>query len=599
MSHLPAEADSRRLVIGAAALLIAAATAFDIWALAGGWFYRDDYALLTAAHDQPFGLDYLLQPHDTRLLPGTRLLAWVVAAPGLSWPVAATLTIALQVAADAAAAWMLIRLFGARWAVLAPLGVYLTTAVTVPATTWWIASINQTPVQISFFVAVGAWVEYLRSRGDRWLALTVAAVAFGLLFFIKTLLVVGVLGYLALAYFATGSPIARFRWVAARYWPAAAAGAVLVGGYLVLAASRVSRGFGEASWAMAGDLAENMLGTAFPTGILGGPWGWSPFALPGSVADPPSWLVHLSWVLLTLLVLYGFLRRERTLRAWGLLALYLAGLLLLLMFSRGPQFGPIIGLEYRYLTDAACAFALTASLAFLPLRGSVEASGARVEPLLALRLSPALWIALVAAVCVSGVLSSAAYVRTWHQGNRSDLYVTTLRRELQAQGAVDLANRALPTGVIPALFAPDNTLRALVPLLSGEARFPDWTSRLTTVADDGTLRRAVIKPARVAERRGRPCGWLVEEGGRTIRLGSDLYPWSWWIRIAYLAAEESPVTVVAGGDAVDADILPGLNELFVRIRGSVDSVRLEGLRPGATMCVEAVEVGSAVPGGRL
>ena len=41
----------------------------------------------------------------------------------------------------------------------------------------------------------------------------------------------------------------------------------------------------------------------------------------------------------------------------------------------------------------------------------------------------------------------------------------------------------------------------------------------------------------------------------------------------------------------------GLHELFVRVDGGFDDVRIEGLDRGATMCVDTVEVGQAVPGG--
>ena len=51
----------------------------------------------------------------------------------LNWTLAATLTIGVQVLASAACLWMLVTLFGARWGILAPLALYLTSALTCPA----------------------------------------------------------------------------------------------------------------------------------------------------------------------------------------------------------------------------------------------------------------------------------------------------------------------------------------------------------------------------------------------------------------------------------------------------------------------------------
>jgi hypothetical protein len=596
--HTWAETETRNLVLGAAALMVLGMTAFNGWALYNGWFYGDDYVLFIRADRGRMGFDYLLEPHDARLLPGTRLLVWAVASAGSSWAWAATVTLLLKTTAAAAAACMLIRLFGARWAVLAPLALYLTTAITVPAMMWWTASLNQTPVQLSFFLAVGAWVGYLRTRRLRSLAVVVAALVLGLLFFTKVLLVVGVLGYLALAYFATGSLGARFRSIAVTYWPAVVAGLLVVGGYLGYASTvDTERPFRAFSAAAAGDVADSMLGKSFPTGILGGPWTWDRFAPPGSVADPPAWLASLSWVVLALVVAYGYLRRERTLRAWGLLGCYLAALLALMVLSRGQQFGGIVGLEYRYFTDVACVAALCVGLAFLPLRGAVEASRPRPDPYLRFAPSPRAWVVLVCVVSASGLLSSDSYVRNWHNGNLSEVWVKTLRGELRREGAIDLVDRPVPHGVIGSYFAPDNRLSRLAPLLSDEPRFPDWSTDLKVVADDGTVRQALIESDFERERLDRNCGWKVKEDGRTIRMPRQLFPWTWWIRIGYLSSGGSAVTVSTSGHEVEAAVEEGLGSLYVQVDGAVGDIRIDGLDEGVTLCVGAVEVGEPAAGG--
>jgi hypothetical protein len=580
--------------------MVAGAAAFNAWALYGGWFYRDDYALLVRGHAEGLSLEYLLRPQDARLMPGTRFVAWVVATNGMSWTLAATITLALKLLAAASAVWMLLTLFGARWPVLGLLALYLTTAITVPAMTWWTASINQTPVQIAFFVAVGAWVGYLRTGSWRWLFVTVAAVAFGLLFFAKTIMVVAVLGYLALAYFASGNLLSRLAAVARRCWPAALMAGVVIGGYLAYASQRVvAQTFRGTSWELAWDVAEAMLGRAFPAGILGGPWGWVTFEPPGSAAAPPGWMVPLAWAVLVLVAGYAHLTRVRSLRAWALLAGYLAGLLLLVVFSRSGQFGAVVGLEYRYLTDAACAVVLCVGLAFLPLRGAVECSAPRERPLLTIELSPRLWVWLTVAVSVSGVVNSATFVRHWNSGNLGAFWMQTFRGDLNRRDEVDLVDGPAPDGVIPVFFAPDHRLSAIAPLLSDGVRFPQWSADLAMVANDGSLRTARIQPALVRERQDAWCGWRVTSDGTTIRFRKSTFDWTWWLRIGYVSSADAAVRVSAAGDQVDAEVEQGPHSLYVQVTGEVDSVRLDGLPGGITLCVDTVQVGDVEPGARL
>ena len=59
------------------------------WALATSYFYTDDYVLLAAARDRGLTGDYLMEPYNSHLMPGTRLLYWLVEASGRStgaWP---------------------------------------------------------------------------------------------------------------------------------------------------------------------------------------------------------------------------------------------------------------------------------------------------------------------------------------------------------------------------------------------------------------------------------------------------------------------------------------------------------------------------------
>ena len=158
--------------------------------------------------------------------------------------------------------------------------------------------------------------------------------AIGLLFYVKALLIVPVVGFLALGYFAPGPaarPARRRASALARRRRRRPARAAYLGYYVTHVSSPSSDAPG-----VVGPLADNMLGTAFasrsPAGRGAGRRG------PAERLRPPAdWTVHLAWVLVVLVVLYGALRRRRTLRAWVLLAGYLAALLLLLLTSRAPR----------------------------------------------------------------------------------------------------------------------------------------------------------------------------------------------------------------------------------------------------------------------
>jgi hypothetical protein len=590
-----------RLLLGVVIACVAAQLGLRGWALYGGWFYLDDYNLLHDAETGPLSLGRLLEPYNDHLMPGGRLLTWIVADAGtLSWPVAATIVLVCQALASSACAWMLLTLSGPRWGILVPLNLYLWSALTFPALLWWAACVNQLPYQIAFFVAVGCWTRYLRSQRLRWLAATALAVGFGLLFDVKSLLVLPVLAFLLLAYFTSGGLVVRLREVARRTWPALVVGGLLTGLYLAYYVGHADQPLSRPTASLAARLADTMLGTGFASAVVGGPWRWEHLTSPASYADPPSWTQHLAWVVIVVVLLHAWLTRRRTIRAWALLAGYLLLLYGLLVSSRALLFGPVLGLEYRYLTDAGAVLALAVALAYLPLAGAPGSSEPRDPPLLLVRVPSVAVALLVAAVSVSAAVSTVRYASIWHDENASEPYLRTLRHELAVKGTVDLADREVPDPVMSHLAAPHNTVRRLAGLASDTARFPDATSQLAVVADDGSVRQALIQPGVTSRPGPEPgCGWRIGARGRTIPLTGRAFDWTWWLRVGYLGSQASPVTVTAGRTRLETSVSGGLHSVYLRVDGSFDSVRIDGLDPGTTLCVDTVEVGQPVPGGEL
>ena len=598
VTDLTRSRDRQHLVLAAGGVLVILQLLFRAWMLYPSWFFLDDYNLLHDAREGP-GLAHLFTPYNGHLMPAGRLAVWLVAQSGsLNWGAAATLTLLMQALASAAALWMLITLFGRQPAVLAPLVIYLTSAVTVPALVWWAAALNLVPVQAAFFVAVGCGVRHLRGEGRLWLAATMAAVAGGLLFDVKGVLVLPVLVAVAVAYFARGGVWARFRSLVLDHRAAVVTVAVVLVGYSAYYLAAVPQIATNTDLSTVPEVTDAMLGTAFPAGILGGPWRWSLIAPPTAYADPPGVLVHLAWVVMALVVLHSALRRRRALRAWALLAGYLLVLLVLLVVSRGPTFGAVIGLEYRYLTDAVGVVTLCLGLAYLPVLGAVEASAPREPPLLAVRVPAAVVVILLLVVAASGVASSSAYAGYLHHDNASNAYLHHLRDDLRAEGRADLAETVVPDSVFSQLAAPVNTTRQLAPLVSDRVRFPAVSPRLLVVGPDGGLRTAAIQLG-VASEPGptERCGWRVTSDGTRIPMQGRAFRWVWWLRIGYLASHDSPMTVRAGGSVVHTTVESGVHSLYVRVEGSFSTVRLDGLEDGVTVCVDTVEAGQPVPGG--
>ncbi len=584
------------VLLGSAGALVAVQLAVRAWILFRSWFNQDDFALIADAQHTRFTLGYLLDPWNSHLIPWGRALAWLVAEVGpLNWGVAVTTTLVVQALSSAAAVWMLLTLFGRRLGILVPLSLYLFSALTVPALMWWTAELNQLTMQLGFFVAVGAAWRYFRGDGLRWAFAVYGGLLLGLVADVKPLVLLPVFAYLALAYFATGGPLARLRTCARRYWPAVLIGVPLLAAYLLYYTGHVHQPYDPPTLADSGRSAEAMLGTAFPAGAVGGPWRWEPTE---GYASPPQWTVHLAWLLIAAVIAYGVLRRVRTLRSWVLLAAYVVLLYGLVLVARVAPFGATIGLEYRYLTDAACVVALCVGLAFLEAPDAVGSSAPREQPMLLLVLPRSVVVGVAAAVALSGVVSTLRYDAWFRDQNHAPQFLHNLEADARSAGAVDLANTPVPEEVVSGLLAPDNTVKPLSALVPNEFSFPDWSPELGVVTDQGNVRRALITEA-VTSQPGpqEDCGWRISELGRAVPLTGHALDWSWWIRVAYLANQDSTVTVAAGRTRTQAQISAGVGSLYVKIDGEFSDVRFSGLEDGAAMCVDRIEVGEPVPGG--
>lgn len=598
-----AEADRRQVILGVAALMIAGQLAFRAWALFPSWFYTDDYTLLIRAseHDLP-GPAYLAEPFNGHVMPLGRLAMWLVANSGTTnWALAVTLTLVLQALASTACLWMLHTLFGARWGNLALLALYLTSAMGMPVLMWWTACLTQLPVQLAIFLAVGTWVNYLRTRRLLWCGLAAASLLLGLTSDTRAMLIAPLLLYIMVMYFTTGGPRQRWRGVR-RYWPALVAGAVIAVGYTVYYALEVTAPLESAPESGGGvrralEVADSMLGVALTTGAVGGPWAWFDTTPPIVLAAPPDLAVHAAWVVIALTLAYSLLTRVRVLRGWLLLLGFALGLYVLLIVTRGQLFGRLAGMEYRYLADMIAVIPVGLGLVFMTLRGAPDSSAPRADPLLRRDVPTWAAVALVGLITVGGLVSSVRYVRFWHEDNASKPYVANVQNGMNRDaGRVDLPNQMVPEVVMPGYTAPNNITRNFIPLLAGNVRFPNATSSLRVLDGAGQVRTAEIRPV-TRSRAGASddCAHRITSEGAEVELVEPAPTFTWWMRIGYIASAGSPVTVRAGDSTVKTRVRQGLHSLFVEAQGPFDSVEFDGLDEGTVLCVDTVEVGDAVP----
>jgi hypothetical protein len=588
-----------RNVVSLALGLIVVHLGVRAWALYGGWFYTDDFRLLYEAGSSTLGVSHLLQPYDSQLMPGGRLIAWVVEGSGnLNWAVAATINLGLQALTSLVCLFALRSWFGARPAILAPLAFYLFTAMPVPALMWWAASLNQLPMQLSFFLALWAWAGYLRRPTGLLALATWGAVTLGLLFYVKALLVVPVLVFLALAYFARGSLLRRLRDVAVKYWLGLAGlvvGASAFAFYYVRTVPQLASS-PDASTVLA--LLETYAATSFTVSVLGGPWLWWQHPNPPtSQVDVPSVIVSLCWVVIALVTVTTALLRRRTIRAWSLAAAYLAASFALLVTSRGAV-GAYVGLELRYLTDVATAVTLAIGLAYLSVPGAVESSEPRPDPPLRFPRARPVGVSVLALVCIGGVLSTYGHARTWHTDNPGRTYLTNAVNGIEAQKTVvNIADHEAPPEVMIEWSYPHNLVSRMLPLTGAPVRFPDKAERLFTLDRDGTLHVAALEPG-VTDTGGEDpdCGWLVGSAGREIPLTGRVLGLEYWLHIPYLASADSEVRLTMGDEEVDVALRKGLHDIYVRNEGGFDAVGIDGLEGDEALCVAEVDVGPVVPG---
>ena len=360
-------------------LLVLAHLLVTAWRLRAAWWWQDDLVLLSRAADRSL-FDLLFSNYNGHLIPGTWAVAWLVdATSSYGWGWAIVSICALVLVVDVVFMAVLVRLFGARPAVLVPLTMWVSAGSMMTPTLWWAAAMQWLPVTASLLLALFHHVQYWRSQRTRSAAGAVLSVAFGLAFFEKAVLIVGVLFVFTVLYGVSGSLPQRLRAALSRapdYW----------GGHLVLVVTYAviylpaAQGAGKASYSvsdLAGLARQFTLNLVLPS-VFGGPLEW--FGQYSSLPAAPIWFRVTSWTLTAVIVLGSLWWRRGAWRAWVFLLTFTAITLTLLGLTRLGFLGEVIGLDGRYSADVVAVTILCFALAWLPVQQPPADDGMIILP---------------------------------------------------------------------------------------------------------------------------------------------------------------------------------------------------------------------------
>jgi hypothetical protein len=586
-------------VVPVAVGLIVVQLAYRAWVSAQSYWEGDDFQLIS----QTFGpggrsLDGLLTGISGHVMPAGLYLSWVLnRISPLDYHLAAVALTLLQALASLGFLRLLLVGFGRRWGIVPPLVLYLATAFTVQSAVWWATGVQALPVQVAFFWAMSYQVSYLQSRRVVHALAATAWVVVGLLFYEKSLLVIGTMAIITVAYFTQGGARERLRTVWRDFRFSVLVNLALGVSYLALYVHfGLSFDPGQATHTPIGPTADVMVLRSWGTGIFGGPLRWNhPAGAPVSFAQPSSLLVLVCAVVFILFCRELARSRTASMRALLLPGFFLACDLLLVVAGRSSLIGPIIGYEFRYISELSAVTAAALAFATMPLRGAVEQVRPRRPSVLLDRRRPAAVACLV--VALLGTTSTAAYYRHWIGDQPGKAFFSTLvadSRGLPRGTAV--VDSEMPANLLWPLAYPYNTLRVLLrPLDPGFHYVTQATDRLALLGPDGHLRQLEVTPVHHALPGSDPdCAYRVGHGVRRIRLEGPFLFGGWWVKVGYIATADSAITISAGGLTQRASVSSGLHTLYFKAGDKrFDSIRLGGLIGEATLCTNDVTVGRA------
>lgn len=583
------------------------------------YFSQDDYVNLDVAIKSPLNWHYLSLIGAGHFYPGLRAITWVLTRISLyNWGLDAGVALTFVALASLAALRLLRTLFGDRPAILIPLAIYALTPLTVPDLGWWWCAMESLPFQLAIFMSLNAHVHYVRTGGRGHFFGAIAWLVIGLLFFEKAIVLAPLLFVITAGFLMgpgtwLGGAIATLR----RHWLAWLTYAAITGAYvlvffLALHASG-QQAHTPSSLSAAGGFAWTITKDTLTTGALGGPWRWLPLAdQQYALAAPPTATVFFAGLVAVAVLGVSISRRFVAWRAWAILIFWVACAdMAPVIFGRllaGLQ--TVLGLETRYLADAACVLAICVGLAFLPVAGAQtsEAGGHRASAPSAheqnLRYAAS---ALVAVFVVSSIWSVHTYENSTPGGPVAKTYFANARKavELAKPGTIVL-DQYMPQRYVEGLFGKHEAIESTVigdlelGKLAGKFRWvgqPGGTiDGMYIFGSDGKLYPAVISGAYSVHRTGagfKAC-WPERKGRVTVWFQNTTSIYDWMLHLEYIwGSSAGPVTVRYGGVLHTLELRPGTHNAYLSVSGKINSFKVVGLGQNH-LCITGAEAGQLV-----
>ncbi|MFI7021094.1 hypothetical protein ACIBMZ_00025 [Micromonospora sp. NPDC049900] len=566
-----------------------------------GFLAADDYVLITQAAESDLTVAHLFALYNNHLMPGGRLIIWLVTEyVGLDyWPYVLLMAIG-QAILGVVFLQLLRRLLQPSWLILLPLGLLLFSPLTLEATTWWAVGVNMLPMQIAMVLAIRAQVDYVRTRRPRHLVALALAVLFGLFFFEKAILVVALVFLLTAALYADGGPLRTVWTTIRRWWPSwlllTALSLVFMAAYLSRSESSLRRP--DSPDEVFSFLAQMLNSTVVP-GLVGGPWQWLGAGDGAPVTAPPRVGTWVSWVIVVAVVVATVRLRPRAGRAWLLLVAYLVMVAAMLAATRlGSAFSGVAGGVPRYVSDVVVVAAICLGVAVVGLARTPAATPPAAGPLPERYREPvAVTLALVlVAVCLGTAWTTSRYGDEWAaKSGRS--YIDTVRIELaSAPPDTVFFDSPVPDNVVPRLSEPYNLQSRFFRALGARPTYVDEAEHPSVLDGLGRVKVATVVGSTIQPGSREGCGHLVT-GGETVRipLNEPRFAWPWVVRVGYLSSADGTATLRLGSGEAVFPIRKGLNQRFFRIVGGGDSVELTVTGTDLTLCTNEIAIGEPAP----